>query len=205
VSSHSGANDAAWSAIPGGGRRETWGTVSRTLLLSDGTIRLEPLGARHLDGLADLGRDPDVQRFTYVPTPWEEGFERTSLEGYERAPEGTRAAFAVVEEASGEFAGFAALVRIDQEAREAEAGYIVSPGARGRGVAVRALRLLTEWALGELGLERLELRITPENLASIHVAERCGYVREGVLRSVHFTQGGRSDLAVYSRLPSDAA
>jgi RimJ/RimL family protein N-acetyltransferase len=181
------------------------GTVSRTLPLSDGTIRLEPLGAPHLDGLADLGRDPDVQRFTYVPTPWEEGFERTWLDGYEQAPEGTRAAFAVVEEASGEFVGFAALVRIDQEAREAEAGYIVSPRARGRRIAVRALRLLTEWALDDLALERVELRITPENLASIRVAERCGYVREGVLRSVHFKRGGRSDLAVYSRLPSDAA
>jgi RimJ/RimL family protein N-acetyltransferase len=181
------------------------GTVSRTLLLSDGTTRLEPLAARHLEGLAELGRDPDVQRFTYVPTPWEEGFERTWLEGYERAPEGTRAAFAILEEESGEFVGFAALVRIDPDAREAEAGYIVSRRARGHGVAVRALRLLTEWALDELTLERVELRITPENMASIRVAERCGYVREGVLRSMHFKQGQRSDLAIYSRLPSDAA
>ena len=84
MSSHSGANDADRWGIPGGGRREGWGTVSRTLPLSDGTIRLEQLGASHLDGLADLGRDPDVQRFTCVPTPWEEGFERTWLEGYER-------------------------------------------------------------------------------------------------------------------------
>jgi RimJ/RimL family protein N-acetyltransferase len=174
-------------------------------VLSDGTIRLEPLGASHLEGLAELGRDPDVQRFTYVPSPWEEGFERTWLEGYEQAPEGTRAAFAIVDEGSEEFIGFAALVRIDQDAREAEAGYIVSPRARGRGLAARALGLLTEWALDGLALERVELRITPDNLASIRVAERCGYVREGVLRSVHFKQGERSDLAVYSRLPSDAA
>jgi RimJ/RimL family protein N-acetyltransferase len=174
-------------------------------VLSDQTIRLEPLGARHLEGLAELGRDPDVQRFTYVPSPWQEGFERTWLEGYEEAPEGTRAAFAIVDEASGAFVGFAALVRIDPDAREAEAGYIVSPRARGRGVARRALRLLTDWALNDLALERIELRITAENLPSILVAERCGYVREGVLRSVHFKQGERSDLAIYSRLPADSA
>jgi RimJ/RimL family protein N-acetyltransferase len=191
--------------MPGVRWRETLGTVSRTLLLSDRTIRLEPLSARHLEGLAELGRDPDVQRFTYAPSPWEEGFERSWLEGYEQAREGTRAAFAIVDEASGEFVGFAALVWIDAEAREAEAGYIVSPQARGRGVAVRALRLLTEWALNDLALERVELRITPENLGSIRVAERCGYVREGVLRSVHFKEGERSDLVVYSRIRSDAA
>jgi RimJ/RimL family protein N-acetyltransferase len=174
-------------------------------LLSDRTIRLEPLSARHLEGLAELGRDAEVQRFTYVPSPWEEGFEQTWLEGYEQAREGTRAAFAIVDEATREFAGFAALVWIDPDAREAEAGYIVSPRARGRGIAARALRLLTEWALNDLALERVELRITPENLGSIRVAERCGYVREGVLRSVHFKEGERSDLVIYSRLPSDAA
>lgn len=175
-------------------------------MLSDGTIRLETLAPRHLDGLAELGRDPEVQRFTYVPSPWEEGFERTWLERYEQAHEnGTRAGFAVVDEESGAFLGLAALVRLDRDGREAEAGYIVSPRARGRGVAARALRLLTDWALDGLGLERVELRITVDNEASIRVAERAGFVREGVLRSLHFKQGMRSDVAVYSRLASDAA
>jgi RimJ/RimL family protein N-acetyltransferase len=173
---------------------------------SDGTIRLEQLAPRHLEGLAELGRDPEVQRFTYVPVPWPDGFERTWLDRYEQVREdGTRAGFAIVDEASGRFLGMAALVYVDREGRQAEAGYIVAPQARGRGVAVRALRLLTEWALTELALERVELRITPDNVPSIRVAERCGFVREGVLRSVHFKQGLRTDLAVYSRIAGDAA
>jgi RimJ/RimL family protein N-acetyltransferase len=171
---------------------------------SDGVIRLEPLAPRHLEGLADLGRDPEVQRFTYVPSPWEEGFERTWLERYEQGhEEGTRAGFAIVDEANGVFLGLAALVHLEREERQAEAGYIVAPEARGRGIAARALRLLTDWALTELALERVELRITAENLPSIRVAERCGFVREGVLRSVHFKRGMRADVAVYSRLASD--
>jgi RimJ/RimL family protein N-acetyltransferase len=170
---------------------------------SDGTIRLEQLGPEHLDGLAELGRDPEVQQFTYVPSPWIEGFERTWLERYDQ-PDGRRAGFAVVDDADGEFLGMAALVTVDLEGRQAEAGYIVSPRARGRGVASRALTLLTEWALQELGLERVELRITVGNEPSMRVAEKCGYVREGVLRSVHFKQGRRSDVAVYSRLARDS-
>lgn len=169
---------------------------------SDGTIRLEPLEEAHLDGLAELGRDPEVQRYTYVPSPWVEGFERTWLGRYDQA-DGSRAGFAVVDEAEGSFLGMAALVTLDLDGRQAEAGYIVSPQARGRGVASRALTLLTDWALGELGLERVELRITDGNEASMRVAEKCGYVREGVLRSVHFKQGERSDVAVYSRLADD--
>jgi RimJ/RimL family protein N-acetyltransferase len=174
-------------------------------MLADGTIRLEPLATQHLDGLAALGRDVDVQRYTYVPSPWVDGFERTWLQRYEQGHEdGTRAGFAIVDEADGDFLGLIALVRLDREGREAEAGYIVAPQARGRGIAARALGLLTDWALGDLGLERVELRITTDNLASQRVADRCGYVREGVLRSVHFKQGLRSDLAVYSRLAGDS-
>jgi RimJ/RimL family protein N-acetyltransferase len=173
-------------------------------VLSDGAIRLEPLAEEHLPGLAALGRDVDVQRYTYVPSPWVEGFERTWLERYEQGHEdGTRAGFAIVDDADGTFLGLIALVEIDREGREAEAGYIVAPQARGRGIGARALRLLTVWALRELELERVELRITAGNVPSERVAERSGFVREGVLRSVHFKQGLRNDLAVYSRLASD--
>jgi hypothetical protein len=56
--------------------------------------------------------------------------------------------------------------------------------------------LLAGWAFGELALARLWLVIEPENVASRRVAERCGFVREGRLRS-HFEDrgGGRSSVA----------
>jgi RimJ/RimL family protein N-acetyltransferase len=70
-------------------------------------------------------------------------------------------------------------------------------------VATQALRLLTEWGFAELGALRLELFISVDNEASKRVAERCGYVREGVLRSVHLKEDLRVDTEIWSRLPSD--
>jgi RimJ/RimL family protein N-acetyltransferase len=103
----------------------------------------------------------------------------------------------------GEFLGIAVAPQIDRAARTAELGYVVAPAARGRGVASEALRLLTEWAFAELGMERLELLISVENEASKRVAARCGYVREGVLRS-HWVKGElREDTELWARLPSD--
>lgn len=172
--------------------------------LTDGVVQLEPLSENHVAALAELGSDPEVQRFTYVPSPWVLGFERTWLESYERGrADGTREGFAIVAAADGAFLGIAVLVKLDRDGRQTEAGYIVAPAARGRGVAVRALGLLTDWALTELALERVELRIATENAASLRVAERCGFVREGVLRSVHLKDERRNDLAVFSRLASD--
>ena len=100
--------------------------------MQDSEVRLEPLGSAHLEGLAELGRDADVQRFTYVPSPWVEGFERTWLRRYDQ-PNGHGAGFAIVDEDSGEFLGMAALVKLDRDAREGEAGYIVAPAARRAG------------------------------------------------------------------------
>jgi RimJ/RimL family protein N-acetyltransferase len=70
-------------------------------------------------------------------------------------------------------------------------------------VATQALRLLSDWAFRELGALRLQLLISVENAASQRVAERCGYVQEGLLRSVYTKPGIREDTQIWSRLPTD--
>jgi RimJ/RimL family protein N-acetyltransferase len=147
--------------------------------------------------------DPDVLRFTRIPEPPPEGFVRSWLERYEEGRrDGSREAFAIEDEAGG-FLGLAVAPTIDRETGTVELGYIVAERARGRGVATEALRRLTEWAFGELEVERAELLIGLDNGASKRVAERCGYVREGVLRSVYFKQGRREDTEIWSRLATD--
>jgi RimJ/RimL family protein N-acetyltransferase len=49
----------------------------------------------------------------------------------------------------------------------------------------------------------VELRIDVGNEPSIRVAERAGYRRDGVLRSLHFKEDVRTDVAVYSLLAGD--
>ena len=55
----------------------------------------------------------------------------------------------------------------------------------------------------DLQLARLELNCGPDNLASQRVAERCGYTREGVLRSHIPFKGMRRDTVVFSLLPGE--
>jgi RimJ/RimL family protein N-acetyltransferase len=165
---------------------------------------LVPLSEEHLAAVEAMLDDPDNLRFTRIPEPVPSGFARTWLERYEEARgDGSREAFAIVGD-GGEFLGLALAPRIDREARTAELGYVVAPAARGRGVATEALRQLTEWAFEELGMLRLELMINVENDGSKKVAERCGYAREGVLRSLHFKQDRWEDTEIWSRLATDA-
>lgn len=178
--------------------------AARTHTTGRAEVRLEPFAASHLDDVALLVADGEVHRFTGVPVPVPAGFPRTWLERYEAGrADGTREAFAVLDAGDGRFYGLVMAVRIERAARTVELGYALAPAARGRGVATEALRLLTGWAFDELGALRIELKIAVENEPSKRVAERCGYLREGVLRSLHFKQGLRQDTEIWSRLPSD--
>jgi RimJ/RimL family protein N-acetyltransferase len=167
-------------------------------------IELELFSADHLADMAALTHDPGVHRFTRVPVPVPPGFERTWLDRYEQARiNGSGELFSILGAESREFLGLAMAAHINVEERTAELGYVVVPSARGRGVASAALQALTNWALDTLAIQRLELLISVENEPSKRVAARCGYVFEGVLRSVYFKQGRREDTEIWSRLPTD--
>ncbi len=66
----------------------------------------------------------------------------------------------------------------------AEVGYWTAAHARGRGVAPRALEVLTAWAFdtfGTGGLNHLELLHQVDNLASCRVAQKSRYGFDSVL------------------------
>ena len=166
-------------------------------------VRLEPLNDAHVGAVAAMLADPDVLRFTRVPDPTPDGFAQEWLATYEAGRrDGTREAFAAIDP-GGRFVGLGLAFGIDRNDGEAELGYIVAPEARGRGLGTAILRALTDWAFAEAGVQRLRLVIDVENPGSLRVAERTGYVREGVLRSVHFKGGRRIDAVLLSRLATD--
>jgi RimJ/RimL family protein N-acetyltransferase len=50
---------------------------------------------------------------------------------------------------------------------------------------------------------RIEVWIDPGNVASLKVAERVGFTREGLLRSFMAIEGRRRDMLTYSLLPGE--
>lgn len=167
-------------------------------------VDLAPIGPQHVASLAPVLDDPDVQRFTRVPVPVPDGFASEWLARYvDGRAAGTAYGWAVLD-GTGEFAGFALAMNVDREAGQAELGYLVAPAARGRGVATAILLALTDWAFGEAGLHRVELRIEIANEPSLRVARRCGFLHEGTLRSTWLKPGfDRVDTTIWSRLATD--
>ncbi|PXX71156.1 RimJ/RimL family protein N-acetyltransferase [Nocardia tenerifensis] len=175
--------------------------------LTDGVVTLRLWRAADVPQRLAGYTDPQFERFS-LPSAGEltEARVRAQLEHDERERLlGTKVGLAIVDAADDDRVwGGCSLYDIDLEHRRAGVGYWLAAHARGRGAATRTVGLLAQWAFAGLGLARLELTCSPENIASQRVAERAGFVREGILRS-HIRFGDeRRDSVLFSLLPEDS-
>jgi RimJ/RimL family protein N-acetyltransferase len=164
--------------------------------LEDDLIVLRPFTEDDVPAITLACQDPEIPRWTSIPSPYTEEDAREFVRGVEGVFD-----FAVVDAATGQLLG-AVGFRLEGNAR-AGFGYWTRKEARGRGVASRALQLLVRWAAGEHGLARLQLIVEPANVASIRVAEKAGFRREGLLRSYIELKGTRRDVYLYALLADD--
>lgn len=163
---------------------------------------LRPLAEDDVPAIVAACQDPEIPRWTLVPSPYTEDDARAWIADAGRQwREGTGAHFAVADVRTGRLVGSIGLRCSDWPV--VEAGYWVSREARGLGVGTGALRLVSGWALRRLGAARVQLVADVDNAASQRVAEKAGFVREGVLRQALETKGRRSDCVMFSLLPGD--
>jgi RimJ/RimL family protein N-acetyltransferase len=133
--------------------------------------------------------------------PWKPSEPRSCAGKREWRRGGATRAFAVREAATGVLVGQCEIRLKDAEI--GEMSYVVCPAHRGPGFATRAVRLACDFAFAELGVERMELYIEPDNLPSRAVAHNAGFVEEGVLRNQGEVGDAGRDMLICSRLPSD--
>jgi RimJ/RimL family protein N-acetyltransferase len=173
--------------------------------LAGDVVLLRPWGEADMAGIVLAFSDPVMQRFSWRTTPYTETDARDYLAEQEEARlRGERLDFALAAPRDQDVAlGCISLYEVRLDTGCAAVGYWLAPEARGRGLAAHAVRLLARWAFAELGLARLELTCGPDNEASQHVAERCGFSREGLLRSHVPFKGARRDSVIYSLLPGE--
>ena len=94
--------------------------------------------------------------------------------------------------------GSIGLHHLDWSSRKGEIGYWLVPPAEGRGIMTRSCAALTTTAFERFGLNRLEIHCVVENARSRALAERVGYVFEGVMREAYLLHGAFRDLALYA-------
>jgi ribosomal-protein-serine acetyltransferase len=100
----------------------------------------------------------------------------------------------------GRIAGVVGVHGVSWQHRSTSIGYWLAEAYTGRGLMTAAVRAYTRHAFGAWRLHRVELRAAVGNVRSQAVAERAGFVREGVLRGAERVGDRYHDLVVFGAL-----
>jgi len=131
--------------------------------------------------LRDLDADPEHRRRFEFPedfVPSLEHAERVVAVWTRARDEGGPFVFAVRAVADGELLGGCEIRLLAQHG--ANLSYFTLPQHRARGVASRAVALACQIANASLGVQRLEIVVDPDNVASRRVALRNGFQETGM-------------------------
>ena len=176
-------------------------------MLTDDDILVRPLRLDDAQALYEAAREsiPEVSPWL----PWchenyaiEETREflssRNNSENSEEAY-----SFGIFDKASERFLGGVGLNFFNRVHQIANLGYWVRTSATGKGTASKATRLVAQFGLTQLGLQRIEILAAVPNIASQRVAEKAGAVREGVLRKRLLIRGVSQDAVLFSLVAED--
>jgi [ribosomal protein S5]-alanine N-acetyltransferase len=168
--------------------------------LADAKVRLRPWLMADLDCIEQAATDSRIPAGTSVPAMFTREAGMAFIERqWSRLDDQVGVSLAVSELDSDRPVGLS-IMSLRPQVGVGGLGYWIVPAARGRGYATSAARLLTEWSLRTLGLQRVEAWVEPANRPSRRVLLAAGFEQEGLLR--HFLQvdGQPRDALVFSRV-----
>jgi len=166
--------------------------------LHGNSVTLEPLSPKHLDGLGEVGLDPELWKITMtlIRTRDEmKAYIETALSWHEQK---TALPFAIIEKKSAKIVGSTRFANIDHANRRAEIGWtwIARPWQRSA-INTEAKYLLLTHAFERMGCIRVEFKTDSINQQSRNALLRIGAREEGILRNHMITPTGRIRHSVY--------
>lgn len=181
--------------------------------LEAGDFVLRPFGTDDEAAVALALTDPDILRWTagtaVLRTPAEKRAAKwleSRIDGWARG----NAVFAITDVETRQLLGAMTVREVNRIPDQAVVAYWITPAARGRRLAARALDAAARWAFlargdGGLGLHRLTLDHALVNEGSCRVATRAGFLLEGTMREYYVELNGqRHDSHLHARLATDA-
>lgn len=191
--------DAKWLAPPSATEQNR---PMEPVTLTTDRLLLRAVGAGDSDAVYAAAQDPDIQRWTTIPSPYlpEHGRGFTEQMVPDGWADGSLFTFGIFLP-GGDLAGMLAIAM--RSLGVGEVGFWATKSHRGNGYVVEAVLAAARWAFTTIRVDRLEWRAEVGNTASRAVAEHAGFTLEGTLRSGISNKGVRRDCWVGSLLPSD--
>jgi RimJ/RimL family protein N-acetyltransferase len=167
-------------------------------IIQGASVRLRPLEERDLPTCVEWMHDHEVTRWLAsvgeAPTLAEE------QDWYDRRRADPDSVMWALETEEGRLIGNVEL-RITPGARRAEMGIVIGDrSAWNKGYGTNTVRMVLQYAFEELELNRVDLTTDEENHRAIRCYEKCGFVREGLLRQHRLVDGSFGNTLVMAVL-----
>lgn len=151
------------------------------------SVIIEPVHKRDDEGFHNLVRMEHQRLSNYFPRTCERCVDVRSTRKYlkeimEFAGRREYFCFVLREFEGGDPIGAVFLKQFDWTVPKCETAYFVAQPYEKHGLGSMGLIWATDFAFSQLGVNKIFARIVPDNIASIRVAEKCGFEREGTLR-----------------------
>ena len=109
----------------------------------------------------------------------------------------------VIDKVSGKLIGTIGYMDYNEENASVEVGYSLAKWMWGKGLMTEALRAVIDYTFDVMDVNRIEAQHELDNPSSGRVMEKCGMVREGLLRQRLYNKGKFVDVALYCILHED--
>lgn len=106
--------------------------------------------------------------------------------------------WAVTEKGVDKLVGIIGYPNFKPESHRAEVGYVLNHEYLRRGIMYEALQAVLDYGFNVLQLHSIEAIIRTDNIASIQLVEKMGFVREALFRDYVYHNGRYWDEYVYS-------
>lgn len=165
---------------------------------------MRPLSIDDADDVFDYARRPEVPRFMpWAPHRTRDDAVRFLKDQIDLAAQGKPNPWGFVHKDEGRLIGAGGFNNWRYQDRVGEVGYALSPDFWGQGLMTEAVSEMVRLGFEELGMQRIQARATPDNVASWRVMEKVGMVREGLLRADTYIDGEPEDHFVYAIVLED--
>jgi RimJ/RimL family protein N-acetyltransferase len=162
------------------------------------SVRLEPLGAQHLEGLCAVGLDPDLWRLSTSPVDDRTGMERYLADALAEQRAGSALPFATVWRPTGQVIGSTRFGNASAEHRRVEIGWTwLGRRWQRTGANTEAKYLMLRHAFEAWSCIRVELKTSALNQRSRAAIQRIGAREEGTLRHHMVNRDGSLRDSVY--------
>jgi RimJ/RimL family protein N-acetyltransferase len=175
----------------------------RLPVLTGSMVTLRELELGDAPSLLAMLTTDEVARFISPPPTTVEGFERFITWAQEQRQKGEYVCFAVVPHGMSVAVGLFQVRRMDADFGTAEWGFALGSAYWGTGMFVEGGRMTVDFAIGTLGVHRLEARAAVANGRGNGALRKIGATQEGVLRQSFLRNGKYLDQVMWSIVDTD--